>query len=79
MLGPRTTMVAIILFMSIALPFIYMTIVIKWWILGAIALFFFALTTPDYLVTEMWEKTILRDPFKRLWNHYKPNQFRKKR
>ena len=77
MLVPRTTMVAIILFMSIALPFIYMTIVIKWWILGAIALFFFALTTPDYLVTEMWEKTILRDPFKRLWNHYKPNLFRR--
>ena len=79
MLVPRTTMVVIILFMSIVLPFIYMTIVIKWWILGAIALFFFALATPDYLVTEMWEKTILRDPFKRMWKHYKPNLFRKKR
>lgn len=79
MLVPRTTMVAIILLMSIVLPFIYMTLVIKWWILGALALFIFALATPDYLVAEMWEKTFLRDPFKRLWNHYKSNQFRKKR
>lgn len=79
MLVPRTTMVAIIIVMSIVLPFIYMTLVIKWWILGALALFIFALATPDYLVAEMWEKTLLRDPFKRLWNHYKPNKFRKKR
>lgn len=79
MLVPRTTMVAIIAVMSLVLPFIYMTLVIKWWILGAIALFIFALATPDYLVAEMWEKTFLRAPFKRLWNHYKPNLFRKKR
>ena len=79
MLVPRTTMMAIILFMSIILPFIYMTLVIKWWILGALALFIFALATPDYLVTEMWEKTFLRDPIKRLWNHYKPNLSLKKK
>ncbi len=79
MLVPRITMVAVILLMSLVLPFIYMTLVIKWWILGALALFIFALATPDYLIAEMWEKTFLRDPYKRLWNHYKPNQFRKKR
>ncbi len=79
MLVPRIAMVAIILLMSIVLPFIYMTLVIKWWILGALALFIFALATPDYLVTEMWEKTFLRDPFKRLWNHYLPNMLHKKR
>lgn len=79
MLVPRTTMVTIILLMSIVLPFIYMTMVIKWWILGALALFIFALATPDYLVIEMWEKTLLRDPFKRLWNHYKPNLLHKKK
>ena len=79
MLVPRTTMVAIIMVMSLILPFIYMTLVIKWWILGALSLFIFALATPDYLVAEMWEKTFLRDPFKRLWNHFKPNLFRKKR
>ena len=71
MLIPRTTMMAIILLMSIILPFIYMTLVIKWWILGAVALFFFALATPDYLVNELWEHTYLRDPFKQLWHKYK--------
>ena len=79
MLIPRTTMVAIIIFMSIVLPFIYMTIVIKWWILGAVAFFIFALATPDYLVAEMWEKTFLRSPFKRLWNNYMPNLLFKKK
>ena len=74
MLVPRTSMMAIILLMSIVLPFIYMTLVIKWWILGALALFIFALATPDYLVAEMWDKTFLQDPMKRLWKHYKPNK-----
>ena len=67
MLIPRTTMVGIIMVMSLILPFIYMTIAIKWWILGALALFFFALATPDYLVDEMWDKTFLRSPFVSLW------------
>ena len=67
MLLPRTTMVGIIMLMSVVLPFIYMTLVIKWWILGSIALFFFALATPDYLVDEMWDKTFLRAPFVTLW------------
>ena len=64
---PRTTMMGIIMVMSIVLPFIYVTLVIKWWILGALALFFFALATPDYLVDEMWDKTFLRSPFVSLW------------
>jgi len=67
MLIPRTTMVGIIMLMSLVLPFIYMTLVIKWWILGAVCLFFFALATPDYLVDEMWDKTFLRSPFVSLW------------
>lgn len=67
MLLPRTTMVGIIMLMGIILPFIYMTLVIKWWILGSTALFFFALATPDYLVDEMWDKTFLRAPFVTLW------------
>ena len=71
MLIPRTTMMILILLMSIVLPFIYMTMVIKWWILGAIALFIFALATPDYLVNELWEHTYLRDPFKQLWHKIK--------
>ena len=79
MLVPRTTMMIIILLMSLILPFIYMTLVIKWWIIGALALFNFALATPDYLVAEMWDKTFLQDPMKRIWNHYKPNKSHKKK
>lgn len=67
MLVPRTTMVGIIMLMSFILPFIYFTLVIKWWILGAACLFFFALATPDYLVDEMWDKTFLRSPFVTIW------------
>ena len=67
MLLPRTTMMAIILFMSIVLPFIYMTLAIKWWILAALALFIFALVTPDYLIEEVWENSFLRSPFTSLW------------
>ena len=63
MLIPRTSMVGIIMLMSVILPFIYLTIALKWWILGAACLFFFALATPDYLVDEMWDKTFLRSPF----------------
>lgn len=70
MLLPRTVMVAIILLMSIVLPFIYMTIALKWWILGSIVLFFFAIATPDYLIDEMWDETFLRSPFKSLWKKY---------
>ena len=67
MLIPRTTMVGIIMLMCIVLPFIYLTMAIKWWIMGALVLFFFALATPDYLVDEMWDKTFLRSPFVTLW------------
>ena len=67
MLVPRTNMIGIIIIMCIVLPFIYLTMAIKWWILGSLALFFFALATPDYLVDEMWDKTFLRSPFVSLW------------
>ncbi len=67
MLIPRTTMVGIIMIMSIIMPFIYLSLAIKWWVLGAACLFFFALATPDYLVDEMWDKTFLRSPFVSLW------------
>jgi cellulose synthase/poly-beta-1,6-N-acetylglucosamine synthase-like glycosyltransferase len=67
---PRTLMVGIIILMSIILPFIYLTMALKWWFLGSAALFIFALATPDYLVDEMWDKTFLRSPFKSLWKKY---------
>ena len=68
MLVPRTKMVGIIMLMGVILPFIYFTLVIKWWLLGSLALFVFALATPDYLVDEMWDKTFLRSPFVSLWS-----------
>ena len=67
MLIPRTVLVGIIMIMSLVLPFIYFTLVIKWWFLGAICLFFLALATPDYLVDEMWDKTFLRSPLVSFW------------
>ena len=67
MLMPRTSMMGIIMLMSLILPFIYLSMVFKWWLLGALALFFFALATPDYLVDEMWDRTFLRSPFITLW------------
>jgi glycosyltransferase involved in cell wall biosynthesis len=70
MLVPRTTMVGIIMIMSLILPFIYLTMAIKWWIIGSLALFIFALATPDYLVDEMWDKTFLRSPFVSLWKMF---------
>jgi cellulose synthase/poly-beta-1,6-N-acetylglucosamine synthase-like glycosyltransferase len=70
MLVPRTNMIGVIMIMSIVLPFIYLTMAIKWWILGSLALFIFAIATPDYLVDEMWDKTFLRSPFVSLWKMF---------
>lgn len=67
MLLPRTTMMAIIILMSIVLPFIYLTLAIKWWVLAALALFIFALVTPDYLIEEVWNNSFLRSPFTSFW------------
>ena len=71
MLVPRTNMIGVIMLMCIVLPFIYLTMAIKWWILGSLALFIFALATPDYLVDEMWDKTFLRSPFISLWKLFR--------
>ncbi len=79
MLVPRTKMVGIIILMSMVLPFIYMTIALKWWLLGAIVLFFFALATPDYLVDEMWDKTFLRSPLVSLWSLFSVKVLRRKK
>lgn len=70
MLVPKIDMIGVILIMSLILPFIYLTLAFKWWILGSLALFIFALATPDYLVDEMWDKTFLRSPFVSLWRMF---------
>jgi len=67
MLIPRTIMMGIMFFMSIFLPFIYMTLAIKWWVAAAVILFAFSLATPDYLVDEKWDKDFLRAPLVTLW------------
>jgi cellulose synthase/poly-beta-1,6-N-acetylglucosamine synthase-like glycosyltransferase len=67
MLMPRTSLIGIMMLMSILLPFIYLTLALKWWIISSAVLFFFALATPDYLVDEMWDRTFLRSPFVTLW------------
>jgi cellulose synthase/poly-beta-1,6-N-acetylglucosamine synthase-like glycosyltransferase len=63
MLVPRTILMAIIVFMGIVLPFIYMTLAIKWWILFAIVMFVFALATPDYLVDKRFDRAFISAPF----------------
>ncbi|MCR4602487.1 MAG: glycosyltransferase family 2 protein [Prevotella sp.] len=62
LLIPRTILMGIIIIMSIILPFIYMTLAIKWWIAAAVILFAFALATPDYLVDDHWDRDFLRAP-----------------
>ncbi|WP_033149961.1 glycosyltransferase family 2 protein [Prevotella sp. RM4] len=79
MLMPRTSMIGIMMFMSILLPFIYLSMAVKWWVVSSAVLFFFALATPDYLVDEMWDRTFLRSPFVTLWGIISTNFFNKKK
>ena len=62
MLIPRTVMMGIIVLMGAILPFVYMTLALKWWFLFGFVLFVFAAATPDYLVTPQWEKAFLKSP-----------------
>lgn len=62
MLVPRTIMMGIIMVMSMVLPFIYFTLAIKWWAVGAVVMFAFSLATPDYLVDKNWDKDFLYAP-----------------
>ena len=63
MLLPRIPMMGIIFLMSVALPFIYMSLAIKWWIIAAIILLVFAIATPDYLVDKRWDRAFIKLPF----------------
>lgn len=62
MLVPRTIMMGIMAIMSIALPFIYFTLAVKWWIAAALVLFAFSLVTPNYLVDKNWDRDYLYAP-----------------
>ncbi len=63
MLIPRLILMAVILGMSIIIPFIYFTAAIKWWIMFAVILLIFALATPNYLVDDKWDSTFFKVPF----------------
>lgn len=62
MLLPRLALIAVILFMSVIMPFIYFSLALKWWILFGFVFFIFALATPNYLVDEKWDKTFYMAP-----------------
>lgn len=62
MLIPRTVLMGIITVMSLVLPFIYMTLALKWWLAGTLILLAFALATPDYLVDKNWDYDFARAP-----------------
>ena len=64
LLVPRLATVAIILIMSSVLPFIYFSLVLKWWIIGIILGFSFCFATPDHLVDSNWDKDFLLLPFR---------------
>lgn len=59
---PRTLLSTIIALMSILMAVIYMSLAIKWWILGAVLVFIFAVATPDYLVDKNFDKTFAKAP-----------------
>lgn len=63
LLMPRSMMMGVIALMSIVLPFIYLSLAVKWWVTAAFILFVFALATPDYLVDKQWERAFFKSPF----------------
>lgn len=78
MLLPRSIMFAIIFVMSLTLPFIYMTIAIKWWVVTGIWGFSLAIATPNELVDKNWDKDFITLPLvtikiisKKIIGHFK--------
>lgn len=63
LLIPRMILMAIIILMSIVIPFIYFSLAIKWWLLFALIILIFALATPNYLVDDKWDHTFFLVPF----------------
>jgi cellulose synthase/poly-beta-1,6-N-acetylglucosamine synthase-like glycosyltransferase len=68
MLLPRSIMSAIIFVMSLTLPFIYLTIAIKWWVVTGIWGFSLAIATPNELVDKNWDKDFITLPLVTLKN-----------
>ena len=62
LLIPRMLLMMIIVLMGTILPFIYMSMALKWWGMFAFVGFVFALATPNYLVDEKWNSTFFKIP-----------------
>ena len=62
MILPRSILFAIVFVMSLTLPFIYLTLAIKWWIVTAIWGLSLALATPNELVDKNWDKDFITLP-----------------
>lgn len=78
MLLPRSIMFAIIFVMSLTLPFIYLTIAIKWWVVTGIWGISLAIATPNELVDKNWDKDFIILPLvtiknisKKIIGHFK--------
>ena len=78
MLLPRSIMFAIIFVMNLTLPFIYLTIAIKWWVVTGIWGFSLAIATPNELVDKNWDKDFITLPLvtikiisKKIIGHFK--------
>ena len=67
MLVPRTILMGLLITMGCLLPFIYFTLVIKWWVATAVLLFAFSMATPDHLVDKNWDKDFTYAPILILW------------
>lgn len=64
MLIPRILAVAIIMLMSIILPFIYFSLAVKWWVVGVLLGFAFAFATPNHLVDKHWDTDFILLPYR---------------
>ena len=78
LLIPRIATVVIIGIMGITLPFIYMTLALKWWFIGLLLGFAFSFATPDHMVGPHWDNDFLMLPIrvvssigKRLLNRFR--------
>lgn len=64
LLIPRLLLIDIMFFMSAVLPFVYFTLVIKWWFIDLLFGFACAFATPNYLVDKHWDKDFLTLPYR---------------
>lgn len=62
MLIPRSLLFAIVLVMSLVMPFIYFSLAIKWWVVTTVWGFSLAFATPSALVDKNWDKDFITLP-----------------